>query len=918
MGKSGRKNKEKRKDFQKVKLKVGKKKPQAENFTETTFKSQAIHLREQLKSGPQDEPTTQRKQNIHDLVCHLNHYNGTIRQSSITGMKELLSSYPALMSQHLPLLIDSLSVLMTDKEDAVRRAGISLLQLVLQATPNDSIAPFFPILSAHLSCAMTHIQEDIQMDSLAVLDLILQFYPRLLTAQSRQLLTIFVQQISQQKKKTFGWAENDGETENKLTIKPGSKISSHYWRQKVLMRLRQFLSALLEQHYMMHSHYHSNKTTGVDGTESTVMVNDGQETYAPIFAPCTRVYMNQEEFVLRAPSSATSADDFSKPENLLGFIHSLVPLLLQCWMEVSPKSHQQAVCQLNGVAIEILDGVLAVIQLLWRWMLSICEQKQDFSCMVKLQKLYQKKFINHLLTCFPYTSHNALLQTKKSGKVGTSVSMVNLNLAACEIMSYFMNKSSIENAWLRKIMVYVLETSLEGNDLSMENMKSLLSVVKRLVKVLPGKGSVKDLLQGALTLYTNCHPLSRNKCEALICLDELTFHENASEVAKLIGHDLLQSLPKLLLELRNQRIETSQHALEILLNRASRNQPEALLCIRNNISQFVDPDSGIFLLFPEHLQLAIIHLIHHADPLDLVTLRSLAKCCHDNRVSARNVGYLINIISTSFLDVNLCNETVRDLPFRLSDFISFLCSLSIGCSQADLKILHEKKCQETEETARHLPEGMTSMRLISQDENQRQRHLTIVKSVCLSYNLISSKQQMFDVVLAVFTDLLNHYSMIPYQTAHAVLYTANNLITADTIWVQETVHKLTDCCLATLYMAAAGHAGSYKDGGWLEVMWAETVGLFVKSEKIFVAVMERIHSTSKDLCDLNHIQGVAMVLIRLLQTQTMASVFVKMSDCVNKAVQSVLVHPLATADTRWVTELRYEASVVLNAGNTQQ
>ena len=69
MGKSGRKNKEKRKDFQKVKLKVGKKKPQAENFTETTFKSQAIHLREQLKSGPQDEPTTQRKQNIHVSLC---------------------------------------------------------------------------------------------------------------------------------------------------------------------------------------------------------------------------------------------------------------------------------------------------------------------------------------------------------------------------------------------------------------------------------------------------------------------------------------------------------------------------------------------------------------------------------------------------------------------------------------------------------------------------------------------------------------------------------------------------------------------------------------------------------------------------------------------------------------------------------
>ena len=121
--------------------------------------------------------------------------------------------------------------------------------------------------------------------------------------------------------------------------------------------------------------------------------------------------------------------------------------------------------------------------------------------MVKLQKLYQKKFINHLLTCFPYTSHNALLQTKKSGKVGTSVSMVNLNLAACEIMSYFMNKSSIENAWLRKIMVYVLETSLEGNDLSIENMKSLLSVVKRLVKVLPSRGKSHFLLSSVLLRF---------------------------------------------------------------------------------------------------------------------------------------------------------------------------------------------------------------------------------------------------------------------------------------------------------------------------------------------------------------------------------------------------------------------------------
>lgn len=36
-------------DFQKVKLKVGKKKPKLENATDTTFKTKAIQIPEQLK-----------------------------------------------------------------------------------------------------------------------------------------------------------------------------------------------------------------------------------------------------------------------------------------------------------------------------------------------------------------------------------------------------------------------------------------------------------------------------------------------------------------------------------------------------------------------------------------------------------------------------------------------------------------------------------------------------------------------------------------------------------------------------------------------------------------------------------------------------------------------------------------------------
>ena len=49
MGKTSRAKKAQRKDFNKVKLKVGKKKPLANNVTKTDFKSQAILMPTQLK-----------------------------------------------------------------------------------------------------------------------------------------------------------------------------------------------------------------------------------------------------------------------------------------------------------------------------------------------------------------------------------------------------------------------------------------------------------------------------------------------------------------------------------------------------------------------------------------------------------------------------------------------------------------------------------------------------------------------------------------------------------------------------------------------------------------------------------------------------------------------------------------------------
>ena len=65
MGKKAKKVKAKHQDFQKVKLKIGKKLPKGLNETTVNFKSRSILVKNQLKNeGLTTEPVTNRKLNI--------------------------------------------------------------------------------------------------------------------------------------------------------------------------------------------------------------------------------------------------------------------------------------------------------------------------------------------------------------------------------------------------------------------------------------------------------------------------------------------------------------------------------------------------------------------------------------------------------------------------------------------------------------------------------------------------------------------------------------------------------------------------------------------------------------------------------------------------------------------------------------
>ncbi|XP_027405575.1 testis-expressed protein 10 isoform X3 [Bos indicus x Bos taurus] len=133
-------------DFQKVKLKVGKKKPRSENATLTNFKTKTIHLPEQLKEDV-TLPTNNRKLNIKDLLSQMHHYNAGVKQSALLGLKDLLSQYPYIIDAHLSNILSEVTAVFTDKDANVRLAAVQLLQFLAPKIRAEQISPFFPLES---------------------------------------------------------------------------------------------------------------------------------------------------------------------------------------------------------------------------------------------------------------------------------------------------------------------------------------------------------------------------------------------------------------------------------------------------------------------------------------------------------------------------------------------------------------------------------------------------------------------------------------------------------------------------------------------------------------------------------------------------------------------------------------------------
>lgn len=146
------------KDFEKQKLKVGKKKTESSNATRTSFQAKTLVLPSQLK--PQD------------LSTHLSltrHHQATTRKQALVHLGQIWH----LHEYESGNMLRSVAPLMVDQDHQVR---LALLEFLHDMQPS-MLSPHINLVAVHIHAAMTHINPGIRADSTRYLDIVISKCP---------------------------------------------------------------------------------------------------------------------------------------------------------------------------------------------------------------------------------------------------------------------------------------------------------------------------------------------------------------------------------------------------------------------------------------------------------------------------------------------------------------------------------------------------------------------------------------------------------------------------------------------------------------------------------------------------------------------------------------------------------------------
>ncbi|TPX34518.1 DNA-directed RNA polymerase [Synchytrium microbalum] len=189
----GKRKRSKVEDFQKPKLRVGKRKPHAENQTDTSFKSKSIVVPAQsISEDKTHQVTSSRNQSINELIQQLHHFNSLAKRDAIAGLRDILKNRRQGFELYLSPVLQGLCRLLIDENNSVRSGTITLIQDILTQFREEGFRPNASLAVSFALSGMTHLIEDVRIDAFKFLVILFRMVPGTMYTFHSRLLPQFV------------------------------------------------------------------------------------------------------------------------------------------------------------------------------------------------------------------------------------------------------------------------------------------------------------------------------------------------------------------------------------------------------------------------------------------------------------------------------------------------------------------------------------------------------------------------------------------------------------------------------------------------------------------------------------------------------------------------------------------------------